>query len=1039
MISTVTTTYGRPALEALARVVAAAKADEPLAPVTVVVPSNHAGVTARRALASQAGAITSRGVGIIGVNFLTPHRLAELLGAARLAGGGRRPTSGPVIAAGLRRSLRADPGVFAPVAAHPATEESLVSAYAELADISAEALERLAGASPRAADVVRLCRTTRFALTADWYDEVDLLVAARRAVAEGDPVTGQLGHLVVYLPQELTRHTAALLREVANHSPTTVVVGLTGETRADAGVTRSLARLGIYDATADPPAGERWPVDPATTRIVTTSDADDEVRTVVRAVLDAARAGTPLERIAVLVPTEQPYVRLLHEHLAAAGIPLNGAAAHGLKGCLLGRTMLDLLALSDHGYRRHDVLGLLTSAPLRLRDGERTAPVGDWQRMTRKAAVVRGRAHWDQRLAHLADETDRRADDVDDTDDERREARITRYRRQAERTRALRTLVLGLIDDLEQAAAHPLPWRERVVWLRRLVARLLGGESARDRWPAVERRAAERVDAALDRLVALDGIDGPAELGVFRRTLELELDADLGRVGRFGEGVLVAPLSFAVGLDLDLVLVVGMAEGTLPSRPLDEALMPDDERRLTNGELPLRREYVDRQQRALRVALASAPGHVLCAPRGDLRSNKEQTPSRWLAEMADERIDLLEVPSFAYGVTHVTFPATEQEYRLRAPDPVTAADPIVAAGRTLRAARRSDAFTRFDGNLGGQPVRSPLDDVVSATRLEQWSVCPNAYFMRQVLRVEPVEDPADALWISPLDRGSLVHEVLERFLRAVLARPAEEQPGPSDAWTDADRALLADIASAACADYERRGVVGREVFWHRDRSRILTRLDRVLTDDDQRRQATRSRPIAAELAFGLPGGDIEAVDVPIAGGDEPRTLRFRGAADRIDLSEDGTLRVIDYKTGRPWEYRALSEENPDDRGTHLQLAVYGVAARAFQGTPDARVAAEYWFVGEGPGFSYIGYEVTDEVLARVGETLATIVHGIEHGVFPGRPTESSSDPFVRCWFCNPDGLGSRDRRREWEAKRHDPALSAYANLAEPEEAEAVAS
>jgi ATP-dependent helicase/nuclease subunit B len=381
-------------------------------------------------------------------------------------------------------------------------------------------------------------------------------------------------------------------------------------------------------------------------------------------------------------------------------------------------------------------------------------------------------------------------------------------------------------------------------------------------------------------------------------------------------------------------------------------------------------------------------------------------------------------------VVHVPFPATEQEYRLQAftTGDARVDDPLVTAGRELQRARRSRRFTRFDGNLAGQPVKSPLDDVVSATRLETWATCPHAYFVRQVLHVLPTEDPADVLWISALDRGSLVHEVLERFLQAVLARPPEQQPGPDDPWSDDDHELLRRIGSEVCADYEARGVVGRTLFWERDRARILGRLDRFLHEDNVRRRLTRSRPVAAELGFGLPGAEQGPVDVAIAGG---RTLVFRGAADRIDITDDGTLRVIDYKTGRPYDYRNLSEDNPDDRGTHLQLAVYGLAARAHRQMPDAPVVAEYWFVTEHGQLSQAGYPVTDDVLQRVGQTLGVIVDGIERGAFPARPTGTSSDPFVRCRFCDPDGLGVTDRRREWERKRDDPAVAPYAELAEP--------
>src|SRR6266511_3873189 len=95
--------YGRAAADTLRLLISEAKAGEPLAPVTVVVPSNHVGVATRRLLAGGAlGPVCGQGVGLAAVSFLTPYRLAELLGAPVLASAGRRPVSTPVIAAALR-------------------------------------------------------------------------------------------------------------------------------------------------------------------------------------------------------------------------------------------------------------------------------------------------------------------------------------------------------------------------------------------------------------------------------------------------------------------------------------------------------------------------------------------------------------------------------------------------------------------------------------------------------------------------------------------------------------------------------------------------------------------------------------------------------------------------------------------------------------------------------------------------------------------------------------------------------------------------
>jgi ATP-dependent helicase/nuclease subunit B len=161
-----------------------------------------------------------------------------------------------------------------------------------------------------------------------------------------------------------------------------------------------------------------------------------------------------------------------------------------------------------------------------------------------------------------------------------------------------------------------------------------------------------------------------------------------------------------------------------------------------------------------------------------------------------------------------------------------------------------------------------------------------------------------------------------------------------------------------------------------------------------------------------------------------RSLRFRGSADRVDVGDDGTIHVVDYKTGKSDDFRALGPDNPDERGTKLQLPVYGMAARQFVGRPDAAVQARYWFISDREGFRRIGYAVDDRVLARVGATLATIVEGIERGAFPARP-DASGTPWVTCPYCDPDGLGVADLRRDWERKRNHPAIAAYAGMAEP--------
>jgi RecB family exonuclease len=159
-----------------------------------------------------------------------------------------------------------------------------------------------------------------------------------------------------------------------------------------------------------------------------------------------------------------------------------------------------------------------------------------------------------------------------------------------------------------------------------------------------------------------------------------------------------------------------------------------------------------------------------------------------------------------------------------------------------------------------------------------------------------------------------------------------------------------------------------------------------------------------------------------------RAIPFRGAADRIDVRADGGLVVIDYKTGSTRHYAGLGGEDPTAHGRRFQLPVYAVAARHTTGCPDAPVEAAYWFVTAKGDFAWVGYAVTDDVLDGVAATLSELDALIGAGVFPPIPTAETFIPYVECPFCDPDGLGPGERRRDWERKRAAPELAPLLEL-----------
>ena len=1065
-IDCVTTAYGPPAHEALAKAVVQAKDGDPLAPVTVVVPSHYVGLAARRALGRRVHDGTR---GVAAVAFHTPYSLAEHLGGAAMADQGRRGVSNAVIAAAVRTALRREPGHFREVATHPATERALTRAHRELAELDSDQLAALAQQSHRAGDVVRIHREVAAALESGFSNEQQLARAAAAAVrAHPSEMQRRLGRVIVFLPQSVTSSQAHLLRAVSDVAGTTVVVGATGADDADATVRVSLRRLGA-DCDSVPHTGHEPKRPGDGVRALSVSDADDEVRHAVRAVVDAARAGTPLGRCAIVYGVDTPYVRLIGDALDAAGIERCGATVRTVETCLLGRSLLEMLALQDRGFSRRAVMAWLAGAPVSIKrpdpeaeshhgdldeaeDGQapsrwQSVPSAAWEREARTARVETGLDSWKKRLKRYAADCAADADRLKADEDQIR--RSDRLRRSAALASELLVFVEELHRDLSPQPA-PRTWADLATWCQKLVHKYLGGR-LRWSWPDEERGLADRVDSAISRLGDLDGTDDNPSFTAFRRALQLELEGAPHRHGRMGTGVLVGPVSLALGVELDLAVVCGMAEGTFPARRNDDALLPDRERRVVGRDLPARGDRSGDDHRALLALIAASQQSLLLYPRGDLRRAADRYPSRWLTEQTDS---LENVPSFVGGLRRTMFPAHEHEYDTRClldwhdnrsrDDDSTQADLIalpsvqqrieLRRGIELRRARLSSRLTRFDGNLavgdlGEAALPHPADgsQVTSASRLEAWAGCPHAYFMRYILRVEAIDDTDDDHRISPLERGSLVHRILERWLTEALDRNAVPAPGGS--WTDQWRKRLRAVGEEECDRLAARGLVGRRLYWEHDRRQILADLDRFLDFDDDQRARYGSRPAAAELGFGMPHSPGGPVGIEISDG---RSLRVRGSIDRVDETDAGGLLVIDYKAGSTRNYEKLSLDDPTLGGSRLQLVLYDLAARKLLGSSDsAEGYGTYWFVSSKGRFADIGYPTNDarpQVLAAVG----SVVDGIGAGLFPLHPEEPGWKPWVSCPYCEPDGMGTKDQWRDWQRKQRDPALARYLDLVDPD-------
>ncbi len=1025
-----TVPYGAAAVDALADEVARGKAGEPLRPVTVVVPSNYAGVATRRALARRSG--------VAGLTVVTLYRLAELLAGPALARSGRVPVSSPLVSTAVRAALAEEPGLFGPVADQPSTVEALRRAHRELRDLGPE--ERaLLGQDARAAAVLAIDARVTALLQEQWFDETDLMAAAAAAVGRD---AADVGPLVVFLPQDVTSHGALLLRALAEHGQVTVLLGGTGA--ASGPGVRIAERLGVPLPTvaALPESGGR--LRPGL-ELVVAADEDDEVRAALRRVLRAAADGIPLERVAVVYAPGAVYGRLLVEHLEAARLPWNGVTDVPLAERVAGRTLLALLDTDLPALRRRDVFALLASAPPAA-----GRPVASWERLAREAGVVAGRGQWEQRLATLA-LADRDSAAAPRGEDPGGRANWREAR--AERADDLARFVVMLADLLEPPDSRA--WSAYAAWSRTLLDHVLGSPSRHVRAGRPTRSALpRRSSASWPASRGLDAVAPPTvDRAVLRAAVDAELSDGLRTVGRLGEGLFVGPIPLAVGIETDLVIVLGLFEGGLPGVLTEDPLLAEASRRRTGGAL---RTAADRRallhHQFLGVAGAAGVTVVASRPAAELRTGRAHPPSRWLA-------DLRAGESPARSVRHGSFldglcrpaggpagaggpgstatatgpPGSEQEvsvaelaavWRSGAPletHPLAGNDVPLRQALTLTRARQSDRFTRFDGNLAelaAEGVDLAPRRPTAPTALEAWASCPYAYFVRYILGVREPDRLHDLLTLRPTDRGVLVHEVLEAVVTATVA--TGDVPGPGEPWPESVHAALLAELDARCRAAEQRGIVGAALHWRQEQRRLRRRLASFLTMDLEARTALSVTPKEAELSFGrdtpvelaLPGGEV---------------LALTGQVDRVDVGE-GRVAVIDYKTGR---YRSEPGEAEDPLlgGRRLQLPVYGLAASRHLNLEDAEVVAEYWYLDhQRARRSRQAVRLDEALLERLGEVLVTITRAIAAGLFVPNPDPPDPWRWARCPYCDPDGADTATLWSQRQHKQGDPALAPYLAL-----------
>jgi len=713
--------------------------------------------------------------------------------------------------------------------------------------------------------------------------------------------------------------------------------------------------------------------------------------------------NVPFDQVEILTPPGSDHATVLHLFAARTGLPVTFGDGIPVSFTSPGRLFFGLVAWLAGDFSSDELGRLLENGDLAFPAGPSGTPLPARTacRLLRNAMIGWGRDRYLERLAALREgqEADLAAlatgegeEDGEDTD-----GRRSGFKEAIAGIEALSAAIGRILDFV------PRPDAAGAYDLRRLCeafTRLIGefAVAASD----LDGRARQ---ALLDRLgefaaeSRLPDLPLKEALGLIRTAgVSLRVGASPPLAGRLHVASLLAggysgrPHTFVAGLD----------EARVPGRGFQDPVLLDEERAAISPSLPTSADALRSGLYGLAAVLASLRGRVVLSyPSFDIVEGRESFPSSVVLQAfrllrGDPDLDyaaldqaLPEAAGFLPGGPARAFDEAEWWLdRLTAePRPdgrrsVAANFPALAAGLAALEARAGDRLTAYDGLVDIGPLRADVDPVnggravMSATRLELLAKCPFGYFLRHVLKVQPPEEVAfdRSRWLDPLQRGSLVHEILCEFMTAVAGRG-------EDVRTSRHAAVMAGIAEVHVARMKLRVPPPSDSIFESERRDIRETLDIFLAAEEKRE--IKGRPLAFEKA--IPGESIAL------GG--RRSFRLRGFIDRIDLIGPDTYRIIDYKTGNPAPYEGVVHFG---RGRTLQPALYAVAleqmlARERPGSAPHVAESGYLFPsrrGEGDEIM-----VRDFDRGRLRSLLGDLLALLEKGYF-------IAGPEAKCDYCD---------------------------------------
>jgi len=399
------------------------------------------------------------------------------------------------------------------------------------------------------------------------------------------------------------------------------------------------------------------------------------------------------------------------------------------------------------------------------------------------------------------------------------------------------------------------------------------------------------------------------------RMFELEFEAgDTGGLKLDFEDddrVKIMTVHAAKGLEFKYVFIPCLVDKKFPVIDRKEKIPVPDA--LVREKLPEGDVHIEEERRLFYVAMTRAKEKLFLTSAADYGGEREKKPSRFIEEA---------------GLSLGPSPSSERG---------------VGARHNLL---KDLVDSRENGGFGDEErenIRFALPEKFSFSQLEAFAHCPLQYKYAFILKI-PVSEKVNFIF------GRVMHNTLKAFLEP-LVRPAGGQASLFGDRPAPDRLPFAELENIFKKNWIDDGYRSRD-----EREKYKKKGAEIIKMFYAGLEAGWPQPAFLEKTFLLKIGDV----------------LLRGAIDRIDRLPDGTVEIIDYKTGNPKD-----KLEADDK---RQLIIYQLAIEQAFGLKASRLS--YYYLENGQKISFAAKE---KELAAVQEKIVEQAAEIRKCAFPPKP------------------------------------------------------